>query len=328
VPGAPAEVGSTANHYQILARLAVGGMAEIFLARGTSSAGVDRYCVLKRILRERASDLHFVRMFLDEARLAAQLNHPNVAQVYDIGRLADSYFFTMEFVHGETVRTLIQRSRSLRKELPLGAILTVMAGAAAGLHHAHDRLGLEGRPLGIVHRDVSPSNLMVSFEGGVKVVDFGVAKAADRISETRAGTVKGKIAYLSPEQCRGGNVDRRTDLYALGIVFWEMLTLERLYRRASDFENMNAIVNEETPSPSTRRPSLPPEIDALVMRLLAKDPDDRFQTADEVIEAIEQVAARRDRGSRRPAWGASCARCSASGPSRGSRWRCRTRPRA
>ncbi len=166
-----------------------------------------------------------------------------------------------------------------------------MAGAAAGLHHAHDRLGLEGRPLGIVHRDVSPSNLMVSFEGGVKVVDFGVAKAADRMSETRAGTVKGKISYLSPEQCRGGNVDRRTDLYALGIVFWEMLALERLYRRTSDFDNTSAIVNEATPPPSSRGRALPPALDALVLRLLAKDPADRYQTADEVIEAIEQVAA-------------------------------------
>ncbi len=287
----PAEVGSTANNYQILARLAVGGMAEIFLARGASAAGVERYCVLKRILRDRASDLHFVRMFLDEARLAAQLNHPNVAQVYDIGKLADSYFFTMEYVHGETVRAVLQRARSLRRELPLGAILTVVAGAAAGLHHAHDRLGLDGRPLGIVHRDVSPSNLMVSYEGAVKLVDFGVAKAADRMQETRSGTVKGKISYLSPEQCRGAAVDRRTDLFALGIVTWELMTGERLYRRASDFENMNAIVNEPTPPPSTRRRALPPELDAVVMRMLAKHVDERYQTADEVVEAVEQAAA-------------------------------------
>jgi serine/threonine protein kinase len=290
VSGAPAEVGSTANNYQILARLAVGGMAEIFLARGASAAGVERYCVLKRILRNRASDVHFVRMFLDEARLAAQLNHPNVAQVYDIGKLADSYFFTMEYVHGETVRAVLQRARSLRRELPLAAVLTVTAGAASGLHHAHERLGLDGRPLGIVHRDVSPSNLMVSYEGGVKVVDFGVAKAADRMSETRSGTVKGKISYLSPEQCRGASVDRRTDLFALGIVMWEMVTGERLYRRASDFENMSAIVNESTPLPSTRRRGLPPEVDAVVMRLLAKDPAERFQTADELVESLEQVA--------------------------------------
>ena len=290
VTGVAAEVGSTANNYQILARLATGGMAEIFLARGVSGTGVERYCVLKRILRDRATDVHFVRMFLDEARLAAQLQHPNVAQVYDIGKLGDSYFFTMEYVHGETVRAVLHRARSLRREVPHGSILTVIAGAAAGLHHAHGRLGHDGRPLGIVHRDVSPSNLMVSYEGGVKVVDFGVAKAENRAQETRSGTVKGKIAYLSPEQCRGAPVDRRSDLFSLGIVFWEMLTTERLYKRASDFDNMTAIVTEDPIPPSTRRKSIPPELDRISMRLLAKDPDARFQTADELVDALEQVA--------------------------------------
>jgi len=292
VSRAAAEVGSTANSYQILAKLAAGGMAEIFLARGEGVAGVERYCVLKRILRDRATDVHFVRMFLDEARLAAQLQHPNIAQVYDIGKLGDSYFFTMEYVHGETVRALLHRAQGLRRALPIHGVLTIAAGTAAGLHHAHDRLGLDGRALGIVHRDVSPSNLMVSYEGGVKVVDFGVAKAADRAQETKSGTVKGKISYLSPEQCRGKRVDRRSDLFSLGICFWEMLTTERLYKRATDFENMNAIVTEPTPAPSSRRADVPKEIDALVLRLLAKNPDDRFQTAAEVVEAIEAVSAR------------------------------------
>ena len=288
--GVAAEVGSTANNYQILSRLATGGMAEIFLVRGIGTTGVERYCVLKRILRDRASDALFVRMFLDEARLAAQLQHPNIAQVYDIGKLGDSYFFTMEYVHGETVRALLQRARSLRRELPIGTILTVIAGAAAGLHHAHQRLGHDGRPLGIVHRDVSPSNLMVSYEGGVKLVDFGVAKAENRAQETRSGTVKGKISYLSPEQCRGGSVDRRSDLFSLGIVFWEMLTTERLYKRPSDFDNMTAIVSEDPALPSSRRPSVPPELDDVALRLLAKHPDDRYQTADELVEALEGVA--------------------------------------
>jgi len=292
VSRAAAEVGSTANSYQILAKLATGGMAEIFLARGEGVAGVERYCVLKRILRDRASDVHFVRMFLDEARLAAQLQHPNIAQVYDIGKLGDSYFFTMEYVHGETVRALLHRAQGLRRKLPINCVLTIAAGTAAGLHHAHARLGFDGRALGIVHRDVSPSNLMVSYEGGVKVVDFGVAKAADRAQETKSGTVKGKISYLSPEQCKGKRVDRRSDLFSLGICFWEMLTTERLFKRASDFENMSAIVNEDTPPPSSRRPDVPPEIDELVLRLLAKTPEERFQTADEVVDAIEGVAAR------------------------------------
>src|SRR5882672_5930394 len=175
-------------------------MAEIFLARGESGAGVERYCVLKRVLRARASDAHFMRMFLDEARLAAQLQHPNIAQVYDIGKLGDSYFFTMEYVHGETVRALLHRAAGLRVPVPIACALAIIAGAAAGLHHAHERIGMDRQPLGIVHRDVSPSNLMVSYEGHVKVVDFGVAKAADRVHETSSGTIKGKISYLSPEQ--------------------------------------------------------------------------------------------------------------------------------
>jgi serine/threonine protein kinase len=292
VPRVEAEVGSAANSYEILAKLASGGMAEIFLARGASTAGVERYVVLKRILRSRAHDQSFVRMFLDEARLAAQLQHPNIAQVYDIGKLGDSYFFTMEYVHGETVRALLQRAHALRTPIPIASVLVVIAGAAAGLHHAHERIGLDGTPLGIVHRDVSPSNLIVSYEGSVKLVDFGVAKAAHRSQETRSGTVKGKISYLSPEQCRGAPIDKRSDLFSLGIVLWEMLTTERLYKRDSDFNAMAAIVSEEVPPPSTRRPEISPELDALSLKLLAKNPDERFQSADEVHEAIEGIAVR------------------------------------
>ncbi|HEY6180239.1 MAG TPA: serine/threonine-protein kinase, partial [Kofleriaceae bacterium] len=287
-----AEVGSTANRYQILGKLAVGGMAEIFLARGANATGLERYCVLKRILRERASDAQFVQMFLDEARLAAQLQHPNIASVYDIGMLGDSYFFTMEYVHGETVRSLLHRAQVQRRTVPLACVLTIAAGTAAGLHHAHERVAADGRPLGIVHRDVSPSNLMVSFEGNVKVVDFGVAKADDRRVETKSGTVKGKISYLSPEQCRGARVDRRSDLFSLGIVLWEMLTGARLYRRNSDFENMTAIVHEAPVRPSSRRAEVPRAVDDIVMRLLAKSVGERFQTAGEVVEAIENASMR------------------------------------
>src|SRR5262249_34832024 len=156
---------------------------------------------------------------------------------------------------------LLHRAKGRDRKLPLVCVLTIIAGAASGLHHAHDRVSSEGRPLGIVHRDVSPSNLMVSYEGNLKIVDFGVAKAADRAVETRSGTVKGKISYLSPEQCRGTRVDRRSDLFSLGIVMWEMLAGTRLYRRGSDFDNMTAIVNEPPPPPSSRRPDVPRAID-------------------------------------------------------------------
>ncbi len=284
------EVGSTANRYEVLAKLASGGMAEIYLARTQSDAGVERYVVLKRVHKHRATDIKFVHMFLDEARLASLLQHPNIAQVFDTGKLGDSYFFTMEYVHGETVRELLHRSYELRRPIPVGCTLTIIAGAAAALQHAHDRVGHDGRPLGIVHRDVSPSNLIVSYEGNVKIVDFGVAKAAHRSVETQSGTVKGKMGYMAPEQCRGGDVDRRCDLFSLGIVMWELLVGERLFKRATDFESMEAVVNEPTPPPSSLRPDLPPALDAVVLKLLAKRPLDRYQSADEVLDALEEVA--------------------------------------
>jgi eukaryotic-like serine/threonine-protein kinase len=292
VSKAAAQVGETAHRHRVLARLAVGGMAEIFLVRSATVTGVERYCVLKRILPVHAGDASFVRMFVDEARLATQLQHPNIASVYDVGILDNLYFYTMEYVHGETVRSLVERAQSQQRPLPLACVLTIIAGAAAGLQHAHARSANDGRPLGIVHRDVSPSNLMVSYEGNVKVIDFGVAKASDRAAETRSGTVKGKIYYLSPEQCSGERVDRRSDLFSLGIVMWEMLTGARLYRRATDLASMAAIVAEAPPPPSSLRPDVPGAVDAVALRLLAKSPADRFQTAAEVVEAIERASIR------------------------------------
>ncbi|HEX7700252.1 MAG TPA: serine/threonine-protein kinase [Kofleriaceae bacterium] len=282
---------SSANSYVILAKLATGGMAELFLARTASTAGVERYVVLKRVLPSKLDDHDFVTMFLDEARLAAQLQHPNIAQVFDTGKLGESYFFSMEYVHGETVREVLHRAHELDQPVPLGCALTIAANAAAGLHHAHERIGLDGKPLGIVHRDVSPSNLMVSYEGNVKLVDFGVAKAATHRSvETLTGTVKGKIGYLSPEQCRGRASDRRGDLFSLGIMLWELLVGARLYKRANDYDTMEAIVLDPPVAPSTFRAEVPAELDAIVLKLLEKAPGDRYQTADELHDELESVA--------------------------------------
>jgi serine/threonine protein kinase len=283
---------STGSQYELLCRLATGGMAEIFIARVTTAAGVQRHVVLKRIKPERSGDPRFVRMFLREAHLAAQLQHPNIAQVYDIGRLDGAYFFTMEYVHGETVRALLQRTVAHRRAIPIAHILNIISGAAAGLHHAHELTGPDRKPLGVVHRDVSPSNLMMSLEGTVKVVDFGVAKALIGTSETQTGGIKGKINYLSPEQCRGrSDIDRRSDLFSLGIVLYEMLTAKRLFRRATDFDSMSAIVFEDVPPPSTLRPEIPAELDQIALRLLAKRPADRYATAGEVLEELEALAA-------------------------------------
>jgi serine/threonine protein kinase len=298
VPGPPdassalPHEGTTSNRYAILGRLAGGGMAEIFLVRATSDAGVERFVVLKRVLAERSRDPMFARMFLDEARLAAQLQHPNIAQVYDIGKLAGSFFFTMEYVHGEDVRSLLKRVTALRRQFPIHLACYIATGALAALHHAHERCSSDGQPLGIVHRDVSPSNVMVSYEGGVKLLDFGVAKAHQREAESRAGTIKGKIGYLSPEQCKGFPVDRRSDIYSLGIVLYELLTGKRLYRRDTDFATMMAIVQEPVPPPSSVRPEISADLDRVVLTALEKEPDGRFAKAQDMQEAIEAIALR------------------------------------
>jgi serine/threonine protein kinase len=287
-----ASAGAASNQYQILGHLASGGMAELYLARAVGIAGFERYVVLKRIMAEHSRNHRFVTMFLDEARLAAQLHHPNIAQVYDIGRVSDSYFFTLEYVHGENCRDLLQRVAALKRQIPIEQTLTIIAGAAAGLHYAHEKRGIDRRPLGIVHRDVSPSNLMVSYEGAIKLVDFGIAKAAHRMTETRSGAVKGKVAYMSPEQCTGAQLDRRSDIFSLGIVLYEMATMTRLFKFQTDFETMTNIVNNPVPPPTSRRPELSRDLEAIILRCLAKKPDDRFQSAEELLEAIEDLAAR------------------------------------
>jgi serine/threonine protein kinase len=291
--GSDPRAGTASTRYEILGRLAEGGMAEIFLAKSVGMAGFERHVVLKRVLPERARDQGFVAMFLDEARLAAQLHHPNIAQVYDIGKLGDSYFFTMEYVHGENVRELLGRLATQRRQLAIGDALTIIGGAAAGLHHAHERKGTDRKPLGIVHRDVSPSNLIVSYEGSVKVVDFGIAKANLRnAADTRTGSVKGKVAYMSPEQCKGKELDRRSDVFALGIVLWELCTGQRLFKYETDFDTMSAIVYQDPPAPSHLRPGVPAEVDRIVATALAKDPARRFATAQEMLEAIETASVR------------------------------------
>jgi serine/threonine protein kinase len=276
------EVGSSANSYEVVSKLAEGGMAEIFLAHVRGEEALNRIVVIKRIVRDRAHDVNLVKMFLDEARVATRLQHPNVAQVLDVGRLGSSYFLAMEYVHGETVRELLLRARGLGRALPLQTVLTIVAGVAGGLHHAHER--------GIVHADVTPSNVMVSREGIVKLLDFGIAKAADRQSRGHGG-VQGKIAYLAPEQIRQTKLDRRTDLFSLGIVLYELLTLEGLYRRESDYQTMMAIENEPPPRPSARRRDLPARLEQITMRLLEKDPNRRYQNAGQLLEDVEQLAA-------------------------------------
>jgi serine/threonine protein kinase len=255
-------------------------MAEIYLARSTGIEGFQKLVVLKRIHPQHASNREFVTMFLDEARIAATLQHPNIAQVYDIGEEGGAYFFTMEYIHGEDVRSILRTAYLRSKGIPLPQALSIVIGAAAGLHAAHDKCGLDGEPLGIVHRDVSPSNVLVSFDGCIKVVDFGVAKAEQRESQTRAGTLKGKVAYMSPEQCRGLPVDRRSDVFALGILLYELTLGKRLFKGDNEYQIMQRIVGGDIPRPSSIQSRYPAQLEQIVLTALAGEPAERTPSAE------------------------------------------------
>jgi serine/threonine-protein kinase len=265
-------------------------MAEVHLARSSGIGGFERHVVVKKILGEHAKDQRFVTMFLDEARLAAQLHHANIAQVYDIGEEDGTYFFAMEYVHGVDLRNVLHKIATKRAQIPTEHVLSIVGGAAAGLHYAHDKRGPDRQPLGLVHRDVSPSNILVAYDGAVKLVDFGIAKAATRATETRSGTLKGKVAYMSPEQCQGKPLDRRSDVFALGIVLYELSTVSRLFKADSDYQTMHQIVSGDVPPPSKRRGDYPIDLEPIVMKALAKDVNDRYQSAGELLEAIEGYA--------------------------------------
>jgi serine/threonine-protein kinase len=265
-------------------------MARIYVARTTGIGSFERHVVLKMILPERADDESAVQMFLDEARLAASLNHQNVAQVFEVGEDAGIHYLAMEYVHGQDLRAVLARAGSQGTRVPLDLALTVVAGAAAGLHHAHERRTGDGFPMGIVHRDVSPSNLMIGYDGAVKLLDFGIAKATMRSVETQSGIIKGKFAYMAPEQCRGRDVDRRSDVFSLGIILYEVTTQHRCFRADSDFETMHRIVTGDIVRPSRLVQGYPQALEAIVIKALAIDPTQRYQSAGEVLEAIELFA--------------------------------------
>jgi serine/threonine protein kinase len=265
-------------------------MARIYVGRSTGIGAFERHVVLKLILPEKANDTIAINMFLDEARLASSLNHQNVAQVFDVGEDAGIHFLAMEFVHGQDLRSVLATAGAAGTRIPYELGLAIVGGAAAGLHHAHERRGPDGKPLGIVHRDVSPSNIMIGYDGSIKVLDFGIAKAAARSAETVSGVIKGKFAYMSPEQCRGRDVDRRSDVFALGIILYEITTQHRCFRAESDFDTMHRIVTGDVVLPSRLVSDYPAGLQAIVMKALAVDPTQRYQTAGALLEALENFS--------------------------------------
>ena len=284
--GLPSRLGK----YELLLPLAAGGMARIYIGRSTGIGSFERHVVLKLITPERMNDPIAVQMFLDEARLAAALNHQNVAQVFEVGEDLGIHYLAMEYVHGQDLRALLAKAGSQGTRIPLELALTVTAGAAAGLNHAHERHGPDGQPLGIVHRDVSPSNIMIGYDGSVKLLDFGIAKATHRSVETQAGIIKGKFAYMAPEQCRGRDVDRRSDVFSLGIILYEITTQHRCFRADSDFDTMHRIVTGDVVRPTRLIQGYPQALEAIVMKALAVDANQRYQSAGLLLEAVESFA--------------------------------------
>ena len=268
--------------------MATGGMAELYLARAKGIERFEKLVAIKHILPHQAGDAKYVSMLLDEARIAATLHHSNIVQVFDIGEIDGDYFYCMEYLHGSNVGALVDAAQRAGRRVSDDEAMSIILGVAAGLHYAHERTDDSGEPLGIVHRDISPTNIIVTYDGGVKLVDFGLVKATGRTTESRSGVLKGKLAYMSPEQCRGRPCDRRSDLFSLSILLWELTTGQRLFTGECDYDYLSAILEKDVPPPSSVLPGYPSALEQIVMRGLARDPADRYQTVEELQLELEE----------------------------------------
>jgi serine/threonine protein kinase len=276
--------------YTLFERIGHGGMAEVFKGRIQGPAGFERTFVVKRILPHLSDDQAFIKMFVEEAKLSARLNHPNIVHIFELGAVEGEYFISMEYIRGhdlsETMRAIWKTMGPPRPEL----VAFIGREVCRGLAYAHGLTDDAGRPLGMIHRDISPSNVMLSYEGAVKLLDFGIAKAmGDTAEATKGGTMKGKYAYMAPEQTDARNVDHRVDIFACGIVLHEVLTGRRLFKGQNDVQTIERVRRCEVPPPSMQNPAVPPELDAVVLKALARRPDDRWQSAGEMADALDDV---------------------------------------
>lgn len=282
--------GTNLGRYQVLQRIALGGMAELYVARQQADAGFTKLVALKRVLPHLAEDEEFVGMFLNEAKLASSLEHPNIASVTDFGQAGRDFFMVLEYVHGRGVNELL-RAAVKADGVPLDCALSIVIAVAGALHHAHEACDAQGAPLGLVHRDVSPSNILVSYDGAVKLVDFGIAKATSQAQATRSQAIKGKLAYMSPEQARGGALDRTADVFSLGVVLYELTTGRRCFFAEGEFALLNKVAEGKYLAPSKVIESYPSGLEAIVARALHVDPALRFPTARALQTALEDFAA-------------------------------------
>jgi eukaryotic-like serine/threonine-protein kinase len=276
--------------YRLIAELGRGGMAEVFLALVRGPAGFNKLMVIKRLRPHLSEEAEFLQMFLDEARLAAKLSHPNIVQTIEVGEDNGQYFISMEYLEGQPLNRILRRCGD---QVTMAMALRILCDALAGLHHAHELTDYDGSALSVVHRDATPHNIFVTYNGQVKVVDFGIAKAAISVAETRTGVLKGKVSYMAPEQARGEEVDRRADLFSIGCCMWEVLTGQRVWKGKSDIQVLNAIMNNDQPIPSPRslRPDIPSQLEEICLKALAFDREVRHQTAIELKRDIETFLA-------------------------------------
>jgi serine/threonine-protein kinase len=266
--------------YLLLEKLATGGMAEVYLARSSGAIGITKFFAIKRILPQFSESPEFIEMFKDEAKIAINLSHSNIVSIYEFGVEKGQFFLAMDYVEGKNLRQILNKMKNTKANLNIDQIVYIAKEVASGLDHAHRCLdGTTGRPLNITHRDMSPQNIMVSFEGEVKIVDFGIAKAESQLETTKAGTLKGKFGYMSPEQAEGLSVDLRTDIFSLGIVLWELLANDRLFIANNEVNTLRKIRESNIPSLRKINPSIPPDLEKIVTKALTKDRNLRYQTA-------------------------------------------------
>jgi serine/threonine-protein kinase len=275
--------------YTLMRKLAVGGMAELFLALQRSVAGFEKLIVVKRILPHLAKDRAFVDLILQEARVSATLNHPNICHIYDVGEAESQFYIAMEHIHGEDLRSIVRQMKKVNETtFPIEHALAIVLGCCAGLAHAHEKTSLDGEPMNIVHRDVSPQNILVTFNGDVKLVDFGIAKAGrSSMEDTGSGQLKGKVPYMSPEQAQGQILDGRSDVFSLGIILFELTTGRRLFRGNNEMETLRMIVEGEYPKPRDLNPGIPVELERIIQKSLEKDLSARYQSARQMQSDLE-----------------------------------------
>jgi len=278
--------GQRLGNYELLLEIASGGTATVGIAVYRGAAGFERLVVIKRVHRQLTRDPEFTAMLTDEARLTSAIRHPNVVPVIDVLRVDDEVVLVMEYVDSVTLSQLGKESAQVGRRIPGAVVSRILVDTLVGLHEAHEALDIRRQPLGIVHRDVSPQNIIVGDDGVARVIDFGIAKARSRLARTAAGIIKGKCAYMAPEQVDGQTVDRRCDVFAAGIVLWEALTGARLFRGDDEFDEMRRVMKARIPPPSSVAAELGPEVDALLAHALARPVGDRFQTAQAFARAL------------------------------------------